>query len=135
MPTKTKYFYGIEQVVKIIDGDTIDCEVQLGPGLGVRLNLQVRLRFHGCNVAETRTRNKAEKAVCLRAKERLTEILNDADELLFESHGTGKFGRVLATPYAVNKNGKRTDIVKLLIREGHAREYHGGKRQPWFPKG
>ena len=126
----SKYIYGIEQVVKIIDGDTIDCSVDLAPGWGQRLTLQVRLRFHGCNVAETRTRNKAEKIIGLKAKKRLTEILDDADELLFESHGTGKFGRVLATPYAI-KNGKRTDVGKQLIRDGHARPYDGGKREPW----
>ena len=131
MAKPSKYFYGIEKVVKIIDGDTIDCEVDLAPGLGQRLTLQVRLRFHGCNVAETRTRNKAEKIIGLKAKQRLTEILDEADELLFESHGTGKFGRVLATPYAVDKKGKRSNIVKLMIREGPAREYSGGKREPW----
>ncbi len=111
----------------MVDGDTLDvlCD------LGFSVHLQMRLRLSGINTAESRTRNLREKAAGKAATEFLKETLESADSVEFESHGKGKFGRVLATPFIV-KCGKRTDICKLMIREGHAREYSGGKREPWF---
>ena len=111
----------------MVDGDTLDvlCD------LGFSVHLQMRLRLSGINTAESRTRNLREKAAGKAATKFLKETLESADSVEFESHGKGKFGRVLATPFIV-KCGKRTDICKLMIREGHAREYSGGKREPWF---
>ena len=126
---KTRFYYGCE-LLRVIDGDTIDVRADLGFDVSLRL----RLRFAGINTPESRTRNLEERALGKVATARLAEVLESADSIEFESFGKGKFGRVLATPYVVN-NDKRTDVCKLLIREGHAREYHGGKRQPWFPKG
>ena len=122
---KTRFYYGCE-LLRVIDGDTIDVRADLGFDVSLRL----RLRFAGINTPESRTRNKAEKALGKAATARLKEILESADSIEFESFGKGKFGRVLATPYAVN-NDKRTDVCQLLVREGHARKYDGGKREPW----
>ena len=110
----------------MIDGDTIDVRADLG----FDVSLKLRLRFSGINTPESRTRNKAEKVLGLAAKARLTEILESADAIEFKSYGKGKFGRVLATPYAVTED-ERVDICELLVREEHARLYDGGKREPW----
>ena len=122
---KTRFYYGCE-LLRVIDGDTIDVRADLGFDVSLRL----RLRFAGINTPESRTRNKEEKALGLAAKARLKEVLESADSIEFESFGKGKFGRVLATPYVVN-NDKRTDVCQLLVREDHARLYDGGKREPW----
>ena len=122
---KTRFYYGCE-LLRVIDGDTIDVRADLGFDVSLRL----RLRFAGINTPESRTRNLEEKALGLAAKARLVEILESADSIEFESHGKGKFGRVLATPYAV-KGDKHIDICQLLVREDHARLYNGGKREPW----
>lgn len=110
----------------IIDGDTIDVLVDLG----FSVKKECRLRLVGINTPESRTRNLDEKALGLSAKKFLAETLAESDSIEFLSHGTGKYGRVLATLYTV-KGGKKTDVNKLMVREGHAREYHGGKREPW----
>ena len=123
---KSRFYYGCE-LVRVVDGDTILVDCKLGFDVEIR---NMRLRFAGINTPESRTRNKAEKALGLAAKARLVEILESADSIEFESHGKGKFGRVLATPYVVN-NDKRTDVCQMLVREGHARLYDGGKREPW----
>ena len=86
--------------------------------LGFDVSVKLRLRFAGINTPESRTRNKAEKALGLAAKARLKEILESADSVEFESHGKGKFGRVLATPYVV-LSGKRSDVCQMLVREDH----------------
>ena len=122
---KSKFYYGCT-VRRVIDGDTIDVDADLG----FDVSLKIRLRFAGINTPESRTRNKAEKALGLAAKKRLTDILESADAVEFQSHGRGKFGRVLATPFVI-KGSTRIDVCKVLVREGHARVYDGGKRQPW----
>ena len=123
---KSRFYYGCE-LVRVVDGDTILVDCKLGFDVEIR---NMRLRFAGINTPESRTRNLEEKALGLAAKARLVEILESADSIEFESHGKGKFGRVLATPYVVN-NDKRTDVCQLLVREDHARLYDGGKREPW----
>ena len=123
---KSRFYYGCE-LVRVVDGDTILVDCKLGFDVEIR---NMRLRFAGINTPESRTRNKAEKALGLAAKARLVEILESADSIEFESHGKGKFGRVLATPYIV-LNDKRSDVCQMLVREGHARLYAGGTREPW----
>ena len=122
---KTRFYYGCE-LLRVIDGDTIDVRADLGFDVSLRL----RLRFAGINTPESRTRNKVEKALGKAATARLKEILESADSIEFESFGKGKFGRVLATPYVVHDD-ERTDVCQMLVREGHARLYDGGKREPW----
>ena len=122
---KTRFYYGCTGR-RVIDGDTIDVDADLGFDVSIKL----RLRFAGINTPESRTRNLEEKALGLAAKARLKEILESADSVEFESHGKGKFGRVLATPYVV-LNDKRSDVCQILVREDHARLYDGGQREPW----
>ena len=110
----------------VIDGDTLDVLADLGFGV----KIECRLRLVGINTPESRTRNLEEKTLGLAATAFLKEVIAESDSIEFLSHGTGKYGRVLATLYSV-KGGKKTDINKLMVREGHAREYHGGKREPW----
>ena len=123
---KSKFYYGCT-VRRVIDGDTIDVDADLGFDVSIKL----RLRLAGINTPETRTRNKVEKIFGLAATKFLKSALEEADSLEFESHDRGKFGRVLATPFII-KGEDRVDVCQLMIREGHAREYHGGKREAWI---
>jgi len=120
-----KYYYGCE-LLRVVDGDTIDVRADLG----FDVSLKLRLRFKGINTPESRTRNKAEKVLGLAAKEFLKTTLEGAGLIEFESFGKGKFGRVLAVPY-VTVYGERIDVCQLLVTKGHARIYDGGKREPW----
>ena len=61
----------------------------------------------------------------LAAKERLKELCGE--QLAVQSLGRGKYGRILGIPHT--EKGK--DICKILIKEGHAREYWGGKKESW----
>ena len=104
---------------RVIDGDTIDVNIDLG--FNVWLNKQ-RVRLSGIDTPESRTRDLAEKKLGLAAKDRLKELCGST--LKVKSFGKGKYGRILGIPYT--QDGK--DICKLLIDEGHAVEYHGGKK-------
>tara|TARA_R110002110_G_scaffold204555_1_gene415952 strand:+ start:72 stop:458 length:387 start_codon:yes stop_codon:yes gene_type:complete len=104
---------------RIIDGDTFDCILDLG--FDVKLHKQ-RVRLHGIDTPESRTRNLAEKKLGLAAKERLKELC--VGNFKVKSLGKGKYGRILGIPYA--EDGQ--DICQILIKEGHAVEYHGGTK-------
>jgi len=104
---------------RVVDGDTIDVTLDLG--FNVFLKKQ-RCRLAGIDTPESRTRDLAEKKLGLEAKARLTELCGHT--LKIKSLGRGKFGRILAIPYTNNNE----DICKLLIEEGHAVEYWGGKK-------
>jgi micrococcal nuclease len=104
---------------RIVDGDTFDCILDLG--FDVKLHKQ-RVRLSGIDTPESRTRDLAEKKLGLAAKERLKELCTGNFKI--KSLGKGKYGRILGIPYT--ENGK--DICQMLIDEGHAVEYHGGKK-------
>ena len=104
---------------RVVDGDTVDVTLDLG--FDVKLHKQ-RCRLAGIDTPESRTRNLAEKKLGLAAKKRLEELC--VNNFKIKSLGKGKYGRILAIPYT--EDGQ--DICKILIQEGHAVEYHGGKK-------
>ena len=109
-------------VTKVVDGDTIDAIVDLG----FSTFKKVRIRMHGINAPESRTRDLEEKKKGLAAKARLVEMLEEnKNEFILVSHGVGKFGRCLGEIFL---NKKENSVNKQLIWEGHGTEYYGGKR-------
>ena len=108
------------ELERVVDGDTVD--VTLALGFDVKLHKQ-RVRLHGIDPPESRTRNLEEKKLGLAAKERLKELC--VGRFKVKSLGKGKYGRVLGIPYT--EDGQ--DICQLLIDEGHAVEYYGGKKK------
>lgn len=114
----TPFVYNAE-LDRVIDGDTLDCILDLG--FDVKLHKQ-RIRLAGIDTPESRTRNLEEKALGLKAKDRLIELCTGSFKV--QSLGKGKYGRILGIPYT--EDGK--DICQMLIEEGHAVEYWGGKK-------
>ena len=108
------------ELERVVDGDTV--AVPLDLGFDVKLHKQ-RVRLHGIDTPESRTRNLEEKKLGLAAKERLKELC--VGRFKVKSLGKGKYGRVLGIPYT--EDGQ--DICQLLIDEGHAVEYYGGKKK------
>jgi len=106
------------KVDRVVDGDTVDALVDLGFDTWKK----VRIRMQGMNAPESRTRDLEEKARGLAAKIRLEELL-ESGTFILQSMGVGKYGRCLGILYVDDVN-----INKTLIQEGHATEYHGGKR-------
>ena len=124
-------------LVRVLDGDTIDCYIDLG----FDLKIKKRVRYMGIDTWESRTRNKEEKIKGLAAKARNKELL-ESGVFKIISFGTGKFGRVLGeifvSPDAVggvipegvdrSKDGL-VCVNDILIAEGHAYDYHGEKKK------
>ncbi len=102
------------KLTKIVDGDTIDVEIDLGFSIWHK----ARVRMVGINAPETRTRDLEEKKLGLKAKARLKELLPKEIILKTQLDKKGKFGRVLGEIF-VNK----TNINKQLLKEGVVRKY------------
>ena len=119
MPKSPDAFVYNATLERIVDGDTFDCCLDLG--FDVKLHKQ-RVRLAGIDTPESRTRDLAEKKLGLAAKSRLQELC--IGSIKVKSLGKGKYGRILAIPYTENDE----DICQMLINEGHAVEYWGGKK-------
>ena len=121
------YTYKISPL-KVVDGDTIDAEIDLGFDIKVKK----RIIFMGINAPESRTRDLEEKAKGLAAKDRVKQLLDGCNNITLKSHGVGKFGRCLGEIMLDVVDGQEkltiVSLNELLINEGHATEYHGGKR-------
>tara|TARA_R100000808_G_scaffold3922_2_gene13340 strand:- start:1000 stop:1377 length:378 start_codon:yes stop_codon:yes gene_type:complete len=119
----------IKDRIRVIDGDTIDCEEAID--LGFDISYSTKVRFVGINTPESRGRpprvSAEEKRLGLAAKARLIELIEAAEEVVLQSQGVDKFGRCLGV---IRADG--VDVNKLLVEEGHARWYDGGKRKPWI---
>ena len=119
-------------VTKVVDGDTIDALIDLGFDTWK----QVRIRLNGINTPESRTRDLEEKKLGLAAKARLKEILKEnKNKFILVSHVVGKYGRCLGEIFVENTPGAQelypyleVSVNRVLINEGHAKEYYGGKR-------
>jgi micrococcal nuclease len=87
----------------------------------------------GIDTWESRTRDLEEKAKGLEAKARNKELLMEVSAksgyFRLKSHGVGKYGRVLGEIFIQDVDGKQYNINEQLKAEGHAYEYHGGKKQ------
>ena len=125
------------ELIKVLDGDTIDCWIDLG----FNLKIKKRIRYMGIDTWESRTRDLDEKKKGLAAKARNKELL-EAGVFKIVSYGTGKFGRVLGEVFVdpsvvgheLSENVDRSSdglvsINDILIEEGHAYEYDGGKKK------
>jgi micrococcal nuclease len=110
------------KVLKIVDGDTVDVDIDLGFGIVLT---DERVRIVGIDTPESRTSDKVEKVFGLASKNRLKELLEkEAILITFDDKNgedmKGKFGRVLGD----FKCGDKT-VSQVLIEEGHAVPYYG----------
>jgi micrococcal nuclease len=115
------------KVVKVIDGDTVDVDIDLG--FGVVLTDE-RVRIMGIDTPESRTRDKVEKVFGLASKKRLKELLGKTAILKTQINKNGedmkgKFGRILGD--FVSVDGRM--VTDILVEEGHAVAYFGGSKE------
>ena len=123
-----KYIYRAK-LDRVVDGDTVDALIDVGFDIWFKK----RIRFKGVDTWESRTRNLEEKALGLKAKARTKELLEKVSSksgyFRIKSYGLGKYGRVLAHVFIMDKDGKQWNINETLISEGHAYVYDGGKKK------
>lgn len=119
------YEYKVK-VLRIVDGDTVDVDIDLGFGVWMH---KERVRIMGIDTPESRTRDSVEKLFGLAAKARLGELLGETAVLRTQidksgEDARGKFGRVLGD-FVV---GDRM-VTEIMLEEGHAVDYYGGSKE------
>ena len=111
------------KVVKIIDGDTVDVDIDLGFGVWLK---KERIRMFGIDTPESRTRDLEEKKYGLAAKDYITRLLDDEGGIVLKTRkdAEGKYGRILGELWRTTDFAD-TSINDLMIKNHHAVAYHG----------
>ena len=131
------------KLIKVVDGDTIDALIDCG----FSTFKKERVRLRGINAPESRTRDKEEKKKGLAAKARLKELIKEGkNEFIIQTSidKKGKYGMLLGVIFPLHEKklvvespvakGVEIEAVdsrsynQVLVDEGHATEYDGGKR-------
>jgi micrococcal nuclease len=115
------YQYFVKEVKNVVDGDTIDVVIDLG----FDILFASRVRLAGIDTPESRTTDKAEKALGLESKEYLKKQLKDAKSVVIKTekmNSSEKFGRILGWLYV---NGDTESVNDKMINDGYAWGYMG----------
>lgn len=115
------YEYRIKKVTGVVDGDTIDVDIDLG----FNISYSQRVRLAGIDTPESRTSDKAEKALGLESKEFLKKAISQASLVVIKTEkpdSSEKYGRILGWVYLDNSP---KSINEIMIDEGYAWGYLG----------
>ena len=112
-------------IVKVVDGDTVDVDIDLGFGMWMK---KQRIRLYGIDTPESRTRDLEEKKYGLVAKAFVEAHLpvGSIRTLTTVKDERGKFGRILGKFKAYDDyTDAWVNLNQLMIIKHHAVEYHG----------
>jgi micrococcal nuclease len=115
------YEYAVKKVTNVVDGDTIDVDIDLG----FDITFSSRVRLAGIDTPESRTSDKMEKALGLEAKAYLKKKIADAKTVVIrteKSDSSEKYGRILGWLYI---DGEGESINNQMINDGYAWGYLG----------
>jgi micrococcal nuclease len=113
--------YYVKKVTKVVDGDTIDVEIDLG----FDISFSSRVRLAGIDTPESRTANKMEKALGLEAKAYLKSQIDSAKTVVIKTEkmdSSEKYGRILGWLFL---DGATVSMNEKMIEDGHAWGYLG----------
>ncbi len=113
--------YYVKKVTKVVDGDTIDVEIDLG----FDISFSSRVRLAGIDTPESRTTDKMEKALGLEAKAYLKKEIEAAKTVVIKTEkmdSSEKYGRILGWLFL---DGASVSMNEKMIQDGHAWGYLG----------
>lgn len=122
------YEYRVKKVLRVVDGDTIDVDIDLG----FSISFTQRVRLAGIDTPESRTRDLKEKALGLESKEYLKNLLDGAKDIVIQTEkpdSSEKYGRILGWLFI---NDDEMSVNELMIAKGYAWEYDGGTKAKDF---
>ena len=108
-------------IVRLVDGDTICADLDLGMYVWVR---NVKIRFLGYNAPEIRG---PEKVLGKIAKQALESLISVGDGVTIKITKSDSFGRWLGEVYK-----KDTNIVETLVKLGYGVSWDGKGTRPVF---
>ena len=107
------------KILRIVDGDTVDVDIDLGFGVWMH---KERVRLLGIDTPESRTKDLVEKQFGLASKQFVKDLMPIGSQQIIktEKDKTGKFGRILGD-FIID--GKR--LTHLMVEANHAVVYNG----------
>ena len=115
------YEYRVKKVLKVVDGDTIDVDIDLG----FNISYYQRVRLAGIDTPESRTTDKKEKELGLEVKDRLKKAIDAATSVVIKTEkpdSSEKYGRILGWVFL---DDNKVSINQTLIDDGFAWGYMG----------
>jgi len=128
MSNQDPYIYRIRSIHKVVDGDTIDADIDLG----FDISLTKRIRLAGIDTPESRTSDANEKKYGLESKDWLKKRCENAKDILIKTElpdSTEKYGRIIGHLFI---NGEEISLNNQMIAEGYAWNYDGGTKKKNF---
>lgn len=115
------------EVKRVIDGDTVDVDIDLGFGVWMR---NERVRLYGIDTPESRTKDKEEKKYGIAAKNFLKGMVLDEGGIVLKTYkdAEGKFGRILGELWRTTDYADQS-INEYMIEKHHAVRYHGQSKE------
>jgi micrococcal nuclease len=113
------------KLIRIIDGDTVDAEIDLGFGVFVKQ----RIRLYGIATPDAHSADAETKQQSASAKQRLTEIMTREFKVLTILNKRGKLGRTLGMIYVLDENNEQICVNDQMVADGHAVAYSTGKEE------
>lgn len=121
MGEKIMFEYYVKKVSKIVDGDTIDVDIDLG----FDISFSSRVRLAGIDTPESRTSDKMEKSLGLESKAYLKHEIESAKTVVIKTEkmdSSEKYGRILGWVYL---DGNTKSVNEKMIEDGYAWGYMG----------
>jgi micrococcal nuclease len=118
------YQYAIKEVVKVVDGDTVDVVIDLG----FDITRKERVRLNGIDAPESITKDEVEKKYGMEAKEFVKKWFSENKNILIRTYKEEKYGRILGDFFT--EGNKPLNI--LLVEQGYAWVYDGNTKSKDF---
>ena len=115
------------KIVRVVDGDTVDVDIDLG--FGVWMHKQ-RIRMYGIDTPESRTRDLEEKKFGLMAKEIVKKWVPEGSTqtIITRKDKSGKYGRILGS-FKIVFEEEETTLNEWMVKYKYGVEYFGQSKK------
>jgi micrococcal nuclease len=114
------YEYIVKEIVKIVDGDTVDIVLDLG----FDVYRKERVRINRVDTPESNSKDATEKKLAIEAKNYVSTWMINQKKIRIKTFKDDKYGRLLGEFYG----DEDVCLSDLLINGGYAWAYDGGTK-------
>ncbi len=119
-------------ILRVVDGDTVDVDIDLGFGMAY---VKQRVRMLGIDTPESRTRDLEEKKFGLASKKYVEKYLKVGEKYKLKTAlDKGKYGRILGEFFITEQEGHPVyetefNLNQEMIKDGYAVAYYGQSKE------
>jgi|688.fasta_scaffold95292_2 micrococcal nuclease len=109
--TPEPFVYRLKAVAKVVDGDTVGLDLDLG----FSITLRQRVRFYGLDAPEIRSKDPAEKAKGQESQAFVSQWFERGGDVLVRTSKEEKYGRMLADCYREGEPSLCTELLERVL--------------------